>query len=238
MLLRIIQSRKSDMAKKLTRKELLKGPDEFMTFSERAVSYVQDNVRVFIYAGVAFAVLIIGYLGVSWYLDYENKRGQEIYNQAYYALRTAEATGEKPEDPAVTAALFRKVNSDHRLARVSGLALPQLARLEFQEGRLDEAIDLYREFKEQSRRDKSYLAMAGLARAACFEAKKQYDAAIEEVRFITGDPDAFLREQALVRLVRLHRLNGQPEKAREAHETLAAAFPESFFLTFIEGLLD
>lgn len=226
------------MAKKLTRKELLKGPDEFMTFSERAVSYVQDHTQAFIYAGVGVVVLILGYLGVSWYMDYQDKRGQEIYNQAYYSLRKAEALGEKPEDPAVPADLFRKVSSDHRLARVSGLALPQLASLEFQEGRIDEAIELYRKFKEQSRRDKSYLAMAGLALAACFEAKTRYDAAIEELRPITEDPEAFLREQALVRLVRLHRLNGQPEKAREAQERLAGDFPESFFLSLIDGLLE
>ncbi|MFO7785781.1 MAG: tetratricopeptide repeat protein [Thermodesulfobacteriota bacterium] len=226
------------MAKKLTRKELLKGPDEFMTFSERAVSYVQDHTRAFVFAGVTVAVLILGYIGGSWYLDYKDRRGQEIYNQAYYALRNAEALGEKPEDPAVPADLFRKVSSEHRLARVSVLALPQLASLEFQEGRVGEAIELYRTFKEESRRDKAYVAMTDLAMAACLEAKGQYDDAIEGLRPITGDPESFLREQALVRLVRLHRLNGQPEKAREAHETLAGAFPESYFLSLTEGVLE
>lgn len=226
------------MAKKLTRKELLKGPDEFMTFSERAVRYVQEHTQPFIYAGVTIAVLILGYLGVSWYMDYEDKRGQELYNQAYYALRTSEALGDKPEDPAVPADLFRRVSSDHRFARVSGLALPQLASLEFREGRLDEAIKLYHKFKEQSRRNKSYVGMASLGLAACFEAKEEYDAAVQELTPISRDPEAFLREQALARLVRLHRLNGQPEKAQDAHNKLAEAFPGSHFLPLTEGLLE
>ncbi len=226
------------MAKKLTRKELLKGPDEFMTFSERAAGYVRDHVRAFIYGGVTFAVLVLGYLGASWYMDFEEKRGQDVYNQAYYALRTADALGKRPEDPPLPADLFRKVSSDHSLAKVSVLALPQLASLEFREGRVDEAIELYRDFRKQSRRDESYAAMACLALAACFEAEKQYDAAIEELRPLTGDQESFLREQALFRLIRLHRLNGQPEKARDAYETLAGAFPESFFLSLINWSLE
>jgi tetratricopeptide (TPR) repeat protein len=225
------------MAKKLTRKELLKGPDEFMTFSERVVRYAHDHLRMFIYAGVTLCVLILGYLGVTWYMDYGDKRGQEVYNEAYYAIRSAEERGEVLDDPAVPADLFRKVSSDHGMARVNPLALPQLARLEFREGRVREAVQLYRNFKEKKRRDKSYASMAGLALAACFEAEQSYDEAVRELSPLIEPPGSFLREQALIRLVRVHMLNGRPEKARENYDELAEAFPDSFFLPFLEALI-
>lgn len=226
------------MAKKKTRKELLKGPDEFMTFSERVVRYVQDRSRAFILAGVVLFLIILGYVGLTWYMDFENRRAQEVYNKAYYTLRNAEASGDRLEDPSVPANYFREVTSNHRLARVTNLVLPQLASLEFQQGNLDEAIESYKKFKEQSRGNKPYYALAGLALSACFEARGQYDAAISQLDPIIADPESFLREQALFRLVRLHRLNGRLDKAREAHESLAGDFPGSPFLLIAEGLLN
>ncbi|MCF8061746.1 MAG: tetratricopeptide repeat protein [Deltaproteobacteria bacterium] len=226
------------MAKKISRKELLKGPDEFMTFSERAVAYVQEHSQAFIFAGVAAVVLLLGYLGVSWYLGYEDRKGQEAYNKAYYELRKTEASEEELTSPELPAELFEQVSSDYGLARVSSLALPQLARLRFQEGKVDEAISLYRRFQEENRENESYVIMAGFALAACYEARQDYEAAVEELRPLAEDPETFLRDQALVRLVRLHRLNGSLDKARETQETLAGEYPDSPFLSFTEGLLE
>lgn len=225
------------MAKKISRKELLKGPDEFMTFSERAVAYVQEHAQAFIYAGVAVVVLLLGYLGVSWYLGYEDTKGQEAYNKAYYELRKVEASGAEITSPELPAELFEQVSADYGLARVSDLALPQLARLRFQQGEVDEAISLYRGFQEENREKAAYVTMAGFALAACHEARKDYDAAVQELRPLAESPETFLRDQALVRLVRLYRLKGQMEKARETQETLARDYPDSPFLPFTQGLL-
>jgi outer membrane protein assembly factor BamD (BamD/ComL family) len=226
------------MAKKISRKELLKGPDEFMTLSERAVAYVQVHAQAFIYAGVAAVVLLLGYLGVSWYLGYEERKGQEAYNKAYYELRRAEAAGEEIPSPDLPARLFEAVSQDYGLARASDLALPQLARLRFQQGKVDEAISLYRDFREENREKPSYVTMSSFALAACHEAREDYEAAIGEIRPLVEDPDAFMRDQALVRLVRLYRLSGRTEEARKTQETLARDYPDSPFLSFTEALLD
>ena len=226
------------MAKKISRKELLKGPDEFMTFSERAVAYVEEHAQAFIYAGVAAAVLLLGYLGVSWYLGYEERKGQEAYNKAYYELRKVEAAGEEMPSPDLPAELFEQVSADYGLARVSDLALPQLAGLRFQQGKVDEAISLYREFRKKNREEDPYVIMSAFALAACHEARKDYEAALQEIRPLVADPDTFMRDQALVRLVRLYRLNGRLDEARETQETLARDYPDSPFLSFTEAMLE
>lgn len=226
------------MAKKISRKELLKGPDEFMTFSERAVAFVQEHSQAFIFAGVAVAVLVLGYLGVMWYLGYEDKKGQEAYNRAYQEIREAEASGAGLDPSSGTAALFEEVSRDHGLARVRDLALPQLARLRFQEGKVDEAITLYQEFQEEKRKDESYVTMAHLAIAACYEARQDYESAVKEVAPLAEEDGSFLREHALVRLIRLHRLSGRSNKALETQETLATEYPGSPFLPFTKGLLE
>ncbi|MBW2205252.1 MAG: hypothetical protein JRF52_14625, partial [Deltaproteobacteria bacterium] len=50
------------MAKKLTRKELLKETDEFLTLSNRAVMFFNAHLRGLKYCGIAIAVIVAGYL--------------------------------------------------------------------------------------------------------------------------------------------------------------------------------
>ena len=72
--------------KKLTRKELLKGTDEFLTFSNRAAIFVSAHLRELKYFGIAIAVIVAGYLAVYGYMRHINKSGQEVYNMAYDTL--------------------------------------------------------------------------------------------------------------------------------------------------------
>ncbi|MFP4037428.1 MAG: tetratricopeptide repeat protein, partial [Desulfobacteraceae bacterium] len=73
--------------------------------------------------------------------------------------------------------------------------------------------------------------------AACYEAEEDYGAAIEKVDPIAHDPATFLREQALLQLIRLHRLNSDPDQAGQAFETLSSDFPDSPFLDFARALI-
>lgn len=210
--------------KKTTRKDLLKGSDEFMTLTERAVDFARRNARALTYTGIALAAAAVVYLGAITYLGYVEERAQEAYSSAYHALRS----GGEP----LPADLFEKVTTEHRLARVSKLALPQAARMKFREGRYDRAMDLYREFRSEMAGEPQYRHMTGLALAACHEAKGDYEEAIEALDPIAGDPKSFLREQALLQLARLHGLNRSPDKAGRVLETLSTEFPDSPFLPF------
>ena len=53
------------MAKKrVTRKQLLKEPDEFLTLSGRAALFVREHSRQFKYLGGAIATALLIYLGI------------------------------------------------------------------------------------------------------------------------------------------------------------------------------
>jgi len=225
------------MAKKVSRKELLKGPDEFMTLSERAAAFVQDHMKQLSAVGIALGVACLVYLGTTWYLGYSDRRGQEAYNKAYYTLRKADAAEQALQDPTLPMSLFQEVTKDHGLAKVSELALPQLARLKFQEGQYDEAISLYRAYQSEIPSQSKYQDMARLALGACYEAKKEYGPAIEEFQTLAENKGSPLRQQALLSLIRLYRLNQNPEKADEILKTFSEDYPGSPFLAFAESML-
>lgn len=224
-------------AKKVSRKELLKGPDEFLTFSSRAVLFFKGHTTLFSYIGVGIVVLICIYLGINTYMKFVNKKGQTAYNEAYYALARNQNSEPAKVDLKEPVELFEKVTEKYGLSKVSRLALTELAYLKYREKKYDEAISLYEEYMAQIQDDDPYKAMTRLALAACYEEKGDYKTAIEVLTQIKANPDFFFAEQAMLSLARVYRLADQPEKSREVLEEFVEKFDSSPYLAQAKALL-
>ena len=159
------------MAKKISRKELLKGTDEFLTFSSKAVNFMTTHQRELKYAGVVIAIVVVAYLGVTTYLRYVNKNGQNAYNTAYQTLTKEMKPDANPDNLIKSEELFKKVTDDYGLSKVAQLALPQIAYLKFLDKKYDDAIVLYQKFLDKVAGNTEYELMPNLALAACFEAR-------------------------------------------------------------------
>lgn len=221
------------MAKKrITRKQLLKGTDEFLTLSGRATVFVRDHSRQFQYLGGAIIALFLIYLGIDAYMDYTNKKGQEAYNKGYYNLaKNLNPVKVDQEVLKKSEELFQQVIDEYSLSKVSRLAIPQLANLKFLEKKYDEAISLYQEFLNNEVSDNSpYQSLARIALAGCYEAKGELKMAMEILNRIMAGPDNFFKEQAMLSLARVYRLLNQQDKSREILKEFVEKFPSSPFL--------
>ena len=225
------------MAKKTTRKELLKGTDEFLTFSSKAVNFITTHLRELKYAGFAIAILVVAYLGVTTYLRYVNKNGQNAYNTAYQTLTKEMKPDANPDNLRKSEELFIKVTDDYGLSKVARLALPQIAYLKFLDKKYDEAIVLYRKFLDKVSGNTEYELMANLALAACFEAKGDLKTAMETLIPVVETPDNSFREPAMLSLARLYRLDNRPEKAREILNEFVEQHADSPLLPFAKAQL-
>jgi TolA-binding protein len=217
--------------KRVTRKQLLKGPDEFLTFTEKAALFIREHDREFKYiAGTVAAILLI-YLGINAGIGYINKKGQSAYNMAY-DLMSAQNTDLSPESEELkrSAELFQKVLDDYGLSKASRLALPELAYLKMVEKKYDEAIPLYQEFLDKAPKNSPYQSLARIAIATCHEAMGEYEQAIEVLNQVNAQADDAFKEEALFRLVRIHRLAGQEDKAKEILEEFVEKFQASPYL--------
>ena len=227
------------MAKKrVTRKQLLKGPDEFLTLTEKAALFIREHDRGFKFIAGAVAALLLIYLGVNAGMGYINKKGQSAYNIAYN-LMGAQNMDLRPESEELkqSAELFQKVIDDYGLSKASRLALPELAYVKMVEKKYDEAIHLYQEFLDKAPDNSPYQSLARIAIAACHEAKGEFEQAIEILNQITAQADDLFREQALFSLARIHRLAGQKDKAKEILEEFVEKFQTSPFLPLAKAHL-
>jgi outer membrane protein assembly factor BamD (BamD/ComL family) len=224
--------------KKVTRKELLKEKDEFITLSERAIIFCKDHARQFSYAGYAVLACILIYLGIHTYMKYVNRKAQAIYNDAYTSLLEASKPDADQGKLKQSEDAFRAVLDKYGLAKVSRLALPQLAHVSFMEGKYDEAIALYRDFISQVPEPSPYRGLGKLALAACYEEKGEYEKAIQTLQEIRDDPGDFLKEQSMLSQARLYRLANQQEKSREILKTFTEEFQSSPSLPLVKSLLN
>lgn len=225
------------MAKKVTRKELLKEEDEFTTLSGRAILFFKERSHQLNYVLIGVAALALIYVAFNFFMGGINKKGQDAYNQAFYSLTQSIVSG-ATEVPLQAEEEFQRVLDDYGLSRVSRLARPQLARLKFQEGEYDAAISLYQEFVKDVSDNPLYQSLARLALAACYEAKGEYDKAIAILTEFTNKPDATFKEQAMLDLARVYRLSGQEGKSKEILTAFVDEYKNSPFLPFAKAFLN
>jgi predicted negative regulator of RcsB-dependent stress response len=227
------------MAKeRLTRKELLKGPDEFLTVSGRVILYVKDHTRPFKIAGYILVGAALVYLGVNYYLDYANRKGQEAYDAAYDEVIKVKEV--KADDEAVRKSeeLFKKVITDYSLSKASRLAPAQLAYLKFLEKKYDEAIQLYQEFLKEVPENTAYHSLALLALAASYEGQGDFGKAIEILQKILSSPEQSFKDLATLNLARVYGLAKQPEKAKETLKEFIEKYKNSPFLSMAKARLN
>ena len=223
--------------KKLSRKELLKGTDEFLTISSRAATFFGAHLRELKYAGIAVAVIVAGYLSVYGYLRYVNKKGQEAYNVAYDTLTNTLQTGETPEKLKKAEALFETVIDEYGMSKAARLALPQVGHTKFTNKEYDDAIAFYDRFAEEVSDEKEYSDLNALALAVCYEAKGELKKAISTLASVVETAENPFRETAMLSLERLYRLDNQPEKAKEILQKFVQEYKTSPFLPMAKARL-
>ncbi len=223
--------------KKVTRKQLLKEPDEFLTFSGRAALFIREHARQFTYLGGAVAAGVILYLGITTFKGYMDEKGQTTYNTAYYIL--AENAGPEKDANALkeSAELFQKVIDKYGMSKVSRLALPELAYLMMAERKYDEAIGLYLKFLDKVPDNSPYQSLARLALAACYEASGELESAIESLSQVVDGPNDFFKEQAMLSLARVYRLDNQKDKSKKILEEFLEKYKSSPFLPIAKAHL-
>jgi tetratricopeptide (TPR) repeat protein len=223
--------------KKITRKELLKKDDEFISFSNRLSQYVLTHAKSIKYLGYSLVIIIVIILGIGLYYRQLNKKALTAYNSAYKALVSESSPETTEENTQRSIEELDRLIKEYGWTKMATLAIPQLAYLKFGQGKFDEAISLYQTYLEKDKSGSIYRSMAHFGLAAAYEAKGQYQSAIGALKHIVDGENSFLKEEALFSLGRLYALSGQAEKSREAFKNFVDEFKGSPLLPLAKAHL-
>ncbi len=221
------------MAKKITRKQLLKEPDEFLTFSQKMMGYMlRHRVKFISGLAVLFALLVITGL-VSYFSNRAEDNAFAMLNQG--VTRYNEVMEKDGPEKAYLA-----VEKDflEMFDRYSGRKGSQMARITFANmacdaGKYEKALELYQNALKDFGDTPSLknLILAGLG-FAC-EGKEDYAAAIGYFERIASGPDPLMKSEAAFRLGMLYEKTGDKEKSLKSYQKLLADYPDSLYADLV-----
>ncbi len=216
--------------KKISRKKLLKEPDEFITFSGKLIRFGRTyRLQLAIGLGALFATLII-VSGVRYFTIKGEQKAFALLNQA----QTQYGTLVKDMEPAEAYAKV-KPEFEHLLDKYARRQGGRLARIAFAHicydgGAYQEAIDLYQEalddFKDNPLMSHGLLSGLGYSHEALNEDAE----AVRYFEMIVAGPDQILKDEALFHLGTLYQKTGDYTKSQKAFDTILADYPESIYL--------
>jgi predicted negative regulator of RcsB-dependent stress response len=223
--------------KKVTRKELLKRDDEFISLSNRVALYVSAHSKQIQYMILSVMIIIAIGIGISLYFRHLNKKALAAYNLAYKNLvsdSSPETTGDNIKRAGEE---LDKIIKKYGRTKMATLAIPQLAYLKYDEGKYDEAIALYQTYLERDKSGSIYSSMAHFGLAAAYEAKGEHQSAISHLKKIVDEGHNSLKDEAMFSLGRVYALSGQSEISRETFKEFVNQFKESPLLPLAKANL-
>ena len=223
--------------KKITRKELLKKEDEFISLSARVSQYVLAHAKTIKHLLYGLAIIVIIVLGGSLFYKHLNKKALAAYNTAYKTLvgESSPETSEKNLQKSIEE--FDRLIKDYGWTKMATLAIPQLAYLKFDQGKFDEAISLYQTYLEKEKSNTIYRSMAYFGLAAAYEAKGEYQSATSALEHVSKGGNDFLKEEALFSLGRMYELSGQTKRSQEVFKEFIGQFKDSPLLPLAKAHL-
>ncbi len=218
------------MAKKITRKELLKEPDEFLTFSAKMMQFLTEyKIQVLAGLGTLFAIVII-VSAIRYFSD-------KAENDGFAAMRDNVSKYEelmKDNDPQKAYQGVRE-GFEGFLSQHSGRTAGKLGRAIFANicydaGEIKKAIELYEKALTDFAHNPSVKVMILNGLGYAYEADKNYDKALSCFESIVSEPDAPMKGETLFNLARLYAQKGDFAKSAEAYKKITAEYSDSVYI--------
>jgi tetratricopeptide (TPR) repeat protein len=222
--------------KKISRKEL-KQPDEFISFSVRAIEYAQGHSREII-IGVA-SVVVLSLLIWAWtaYAEKKEKAASRLVAQAQSLWNPSSSGGvaeqagidpprKDPEAEGRAREILEDVVDNYGRTSACPVARILLGQIYYDKGDYDKAIVTYEEILKGKNRKPELTALAWEGLAYSHEAKKDFTEALGCYQELTKMTLTNVQGWAYMGLARCYEKLQEYEKALDAYRALLAEQPQ------------
>ena len=213
-------------AQKITRKELLKTPDEFLTFSEKAIRYLVEHKQQFTNGLLAVCLVAALLIGLRWYMGAKAVKALTAYNAAVAEIPPQ---GEPDAAKSKAAALaLEKVVADYPASGPGRLASIDLGNLYYSLKEYDKSIAAYQRFLGDVPSEAVHLKPLVLdSLAQVYAAKGDLHKAVETWESLLSQEGSLLKAETYLNLGRTYTRLKAPDKARKAYQDMIEKFPDS-----------
>ncbi|MBN2498789.1 MAG: tetratricopeptide repeat protein [Deltaproteobacteria bacterium] len=239
------------MADKMTRKQL-KQPDEFVSFFQRSVTWLDENKILVTTLVLACALVVVGVFGFRWYFEAAEEKASMAFMSAH-KIYTAKVTPNPEADESATQAdgtypseeakyraaldAFEGVRKLHSGSKTSSLATYFIAECQRRLGMHAEAVESFEAYlrEEGPKAPLAPFAIEGIG--ATLESQGELDKARKHYRRLTEKPFEHNDDRGLYHLARLEQKSGNGQKAAALFAEILQKHPDSPLLQDVQDRL-
>jgi len=190
---------------KVSRKHLLKDPDQFLSTSEKAMLFYLDNRATVIGVVATLIIVVSSFFGFRYY-----QVTQALGNEAlYFEMEEMIDTSKGSKSVAGVRSIWKKIGNGFQKERASLL----LADIHFQNQEFGEAEALYSTVMSNSSPGQINYQMAQIGLAYSYESGKDYKKAIDLFKSVIDANTAFPLFEVYWSLSRCYELNNDGSNA-------------------------
>ena len=212
--------------KSISRKELLKKPDEFITTSNKIAKWVTAHYQKVIWVGAVVILVAGAFFGYRAYAAHQEKQGREAY---FAALESPESAQKIKKLSAVT--------TDYPRTQGAQKAWISLGHLYYQQKDFTRALTAYRSALSQGKLLPEFQSLINESLAYVLEEKGDLKGAADAFSQILKGPDPLVKENAYLNLARVFIKLGQTKEAKSAYQDFLKAFPNSTYAPLVRDRL-
>ena len=212
--------------KSISRKELLKKPDEFITTSNKIANWVTAHYQKVIWVGAVVVLVAGAFFGYRAYAAHQEKQGREAY---FAALELPEITQKITKLTAIT--------TDYPRTSGAQKAWISLGHLYYQQKDFTRALTAYRSALSRGKLLPEFQSLINESLAYVLEEKGDLKGAADTFSQILKGPDPLVKENAHLNLARVFVKLGQTKEAKSAYQDFLKAFPNSTYAPLVRDRL-
>jgi len=215
--------------KRVTRKELLKEPDEFLTTSGIVVQYFRDNPRMGTLAGVGVAAIMAAIIGWYGYSQHARSAGHEIFEKAYRSYQAAALSAE-PVPREKWDQIFKEfdaVAEAYPSWPAGETALLYTGHVLYKMQDFERALKRYDRMKSTNLVKQGLDSLVMYNRAMTLIALKDYDKALVILNDFSKNTDSPYRREAFASIAKIYEFQGKKKEAVQAYRQYLKIFPQA-----------
>jgi tetratricopeptide (TPR) repeat protein len=210
----------------VSRKQLLKEPDQFITFSGKLIELGRTHLKT-ILIGVGSVLVLLLVVAITRQVSdrNENQASEKIEKAvAKYAVAVQEGDPKSAYDEVKGD--FQAIFDAYGSKNATAAARIVYGDISYEAGDVDTAIAMYRLALDDFNHSPSLknIILSGLGHA--YLVKADYKESISYFEMITSDEEKTMKSDALYNLAWLYETTGDPEKSASLYKQLLADFPD------------